>query len=126
MKNLVTVIVLSVLVLLISGCSVVPLGLTYSSTPLDKSDGSHQQYEILGKAEGSQGYFTLFNIIPFGSPDLSVAINDATQKLNGDALINVRYWYRVSEIIVGTISTVEVSGDVIKFNSKKESYKLKY
>jgi len=50
-------------------------------------------------------------------------MEDATKKLNGDALINVRYWYRVTEIIVGTISTVEVTGDVIKFNNHKEGSK---
>jgi len=35
MKKLFTVLSLFILVLLISGCSVVPIGLTYSSTPLD-------------------------------------------------------------------------------------------
>jgi len=123
MKKLVTLLALFILVLLISGCSVVPIGLTYSSTPLDNPDGSHRQYNVLGKAEGSQGYFTLFNIIPFGSPDISLAMDDAAKKLNGDALINVRSWYRVSDVIVGTISTVEVTGDVIKFNNHKEGSK---
>ncbi|MFA6978907.1 MAG: hypothetical protein WC209_06235 [Ignavibacteriaceae bacterium] len=119
MKNLKTVLVLFVVVLLISGCSVIPLGLSYSSTPLEKSDGTPLKYEIVGKAEGDQGYFTLFGLIPFGSPDLSAAMNAATKKLNGDALVNVRYWYRVSNYLIGTYSSIEVEGDVIKINQQK-------
>ncbi|MDP2301546.1 MAG: hypothetical protein Q8N03_03855 [Ignavibacteria bacterium] len=121
MKNLKSVFTLFVFILLISGCSVVPLGLSYSSSPLENNDGSHRKYEVLGKAEGSQGYFTLFSLIPFGSPDLSVAISDATKKLNGDALVNVRYWYRVSNYFIGTYSSIEVEGDVIKFKQQKEN-----
>lgn len=110
--------VLLMVVVFIAGCSVIPIGLSYSSTPLENTDGSHAKYEILGKAEGSQGYFSLFGLIPFGSPDFSVAITDATKKLNGDALINVRYWSRYSNYIIGTYTNVEVEGDVIKFKQQ--------
>ncbi|MDR3610001.1 MAG: hypothetical protein P4L27_05530 [Ignavibacteriaceae bacterium] len=123
MTKLTNVLALFVFALLISGCSVIPLGLSDSSTPLNNSDGTHRQYEVLGKAEGTQGYFTLFSLIPFGSPDFSVAINDAVKKFDGDALINVRYWYRVSDYLIGTYSSIEVEGDVIKFNQKKENQK---
>jgi len=121
MKNLKFVLVPFVFVLLISGCSVIPLGLSDSSSPLENNDGSHRQYEVLGKAEGSQGYFTLFSLIPFGSPDFNLAISDATKKFNGDALVNVRYWYRVSNYFIGTYSSIEVEGDVIKFKQPKEN-----
>jgi len=119
MKNLKTVLALFVLILLISGCSVVPLGLSYSSTPLEKSDGTPLKYEVMGKAEGGQGYFTLFGLIPFGSPNLKEAIDDAARKLNGDALVNVRYWYRVSNYFIGTYSSIEVEGDVVKIKQQK-------
>jgi len=112
-----------VLLFLISGCSIVPIGLSDSSTPLENSDGTYCQYELLGKAEGSQGYFTLFGLIPFGSPDFNAAMYDAQKKLNGDALINVRYWYRVSDYLIGTYSSTEVEGDVIKFKTIKGKLK---
>ncbi len=115
------VLISSVILIFITGCAVVPLGLSYSSTPLDNSNGKHKQYQILGKSEGSQGYFSLFGIIPFGSPDFSEAITDAAQQLNGDALINVRYWSRSSFYLIGTYTSIEVMGDVIKFKQQKEN-----
>jgi hypothetical protein len=106
------------IVALASGCTVTPLGLSDASTPLDGTNGEPRSYQVLGKAEGSQGYFSLFGLIPFGNSDFRAAMDDATKKLNGDALINVRYWYRVSDYFVGTYSSIEVQGDVIKFRQK--------
>lgn len=97
------------------GCAVVPVGLIDSSTPLDNTNGKHRPYKVLGKADGSHGAFSLFGFIPFGKADFELAMNDAVRKLNGDALINVRYWNRGSYYFVGTYSSVEVEGDVIKF-----------
>lgn len=98
-----------------SGCAVVPVGLIDSSTPLENTNGKHHPYKILGRAEGSHGAFSLFGFIPFGKADFELAMNDAVRKLNGDALINVRYWHRGSNYFVGTYSSLEVEGDVIKF-----------
>lgn len=105
-------------ILVLAGCAVTPLGLTDSSTPLEGTNGQHRPYQVLGKAEGSQGYFSLFGLIPFGSNDFRAAMDDAVKKLNGDALVNVRYWYRVSNYFVGTYASIEVEGDVIKFTQQ--------
>ena len=110
--------VLLMVVVFIAGCSVIPIGLSYSSTPLENPDGSHAKYKILGKSEGSQGYFSLFSFIPFGETDFKEAIADATKKYNGDAMINVRYWHRSTNYIIGTYTSVQVEGDVIKFKQR--------
>lgn len=107
---------LLVCVCLLVGCSVTPLGLIDSSTPLQGLNGQNRTYQVLGQADGSQGNFALFGIIPFGSADFQAAMADAVRKLNGDALINVRYWYRHSNYGIGTYSSIEVQGDVIRFS----------
>lgn len=113
-------IVLTFLILLpvVTGCAVAPVGLIDASSPLQDGTGDLRSYEVLGRAEGSHGAFSLFRFIPFGRADLEIATDNAVSKLNGDALINVRYWYRSTYAFVGTYSSVEVEGDVIRFVGK--------
>ena len=111
MKHLMKLLALA----LLAGCAVAPVGLTDSSTPLMGVDGQSRRYQILGKAHGSQGFVSLLGILPFGEPDIKSAIDDAVRKLNGDAMINPRYWYRAYYVFLFSYQTVEVEGDVIKF-----------
>ena len=115
MKNIA---VLLVLAFVFVGCAVVPIGLIDSSTPLQDGDGNQRPYKVLGRSEGSNGAFSLFGFIPFGRADLEAAMDDAITKLNGDALINVRYWNRGTFAFFGTYSSIEVAGDVIQFVNK--------
>ncbi len=101
-------------ILFLSSCSVVPVGYEASTIPLTNNKGDNVKYEVLGQSEGSSGYFSLFGIIPFGSVNTDQAIKEAVNKLNGDALINPRYWSRWSYYIIGTYTNVEMKGDVIK------------
>ncbi|MBK7104975.1 MAG: hypothetical protein IPH62_06805 [Ignavibacteriae bacterium] len=108
-----------ILILFLSSCSVIPIGYEASSVPLTNENGDNIKYEVLGQSEGSSGYFSLFGIIPFGSVDSKAAINDAVANLNGDALINPRYWTRTSFYFIGTYTNVEVKGDVVKIKGGK-------
>ncbi len=112
-------IIIAFLMILFTGCSVVPLGYEASTIPLTNNTGNNLRYDVLGKSEGSSGYFSLFGIIPFGSINTNQAVNEATNKLNGDALINPRYWFRQSFYFIGTYTNIEVKGDVIRI--KKEN-----
>lgn len=99
----------------LTSCTVGPLGLEASTKPLTREDGTARSYKNIGKADGTAGYFSLFGIIPFGSYDMKEAIENTQAAGNGDALINVRYWTRNSFFVIGTYSSIEVKGDVIKF-----------
>lgn len=97
-------------IILLLGCSVMPAGITPAADDL-----ANQQYEVLGKANGSASHFSLFFFLPLGKADIDAAIREAIAKRGGDNLINVRYWQRASWALIGTIITIEVEGDVIKY-----------
>lgn len=99
----------------ITACSVIPWGIEPTSDILTDGQGNTRKYEIISKVDDSDGYFSLFGFIPFGD----ISINDAFKKMarnrGGDALINIRYWYRNSFYFIGTYTSLEVKADVIKF-----------
>lgn len=102
-----------------AGCSVVPLGLEDSNTLLKTQDGTEAEYTVVKRAaEGSDGYFSLFGLIPFGSIDMQKSFTDTALQNGGDAMINVRYWLRGSFYFIGTYTSFEVKGDVIKLKKK--------
>lgn len=99
---------------LMSGCIYMPSGFAPSSTPVD-----NKKITVIGHAEGSTGYFSLFSVIPFGSPDYEGAIKDATaSKPDGSALINVHSYTRFLWVVVGHIQTLYVQGDVVRLSDK--------
>ena len=104
---------LSVLLLLLTvRCSsTMPGGLASSSEPAD-----YGKYEILGQASGSSKSTFIIGI-QSGKPDIRAAAAQAVNSLNGDALINMR-WYATTTnwiILPVTTVTITVEGDVIKF-----------
>jgi len=113
MKKLLLVVIL---ILLTASCSVIPWGIEPTSDQLRDGQGNNKNYDIIGKVDDGDGYFSLFGFIPFGD----ISINDTFKKLarnrGGDALINIRYWYRSSFYIIGTYTSLEVKADVIKFH----------
>ncbi len=103
------------IVFLVIGCAVVPLGIEPVSEQLTDGQGNNKKYNIIGKVEDSDGYFSLFGFIPFDK----ISINDTFKKIarnkGGDALINIRYWLRNSFYVVGTYTSLEVKAEVIKY-----------
>ncbi|MDP2363947.1 MAG: hypothetical protein Q8M94_09285 [Ignavibacteria bacterium] len=103
------------ILLLFTGCSVIPLGIEPASEQLRDGQGNNKKYNIIGSVDESSGYFSLFSIIPFGSININDTFNEIAKERGGDALINIRYWYRTSFYFVGTYYSLEVKGDAIKF-----------
>ncbi len=96
----------------LAGCAHMPGGITDSTTPLNG-----RPYVELGKVVGEDSKILLLGLIPIsGSNNTQDAIDDAKQKTNADALIDVtveaygRYWILWSSL------TTKVSGKGIKFN----------
>lgn len=101
--------------LLLAGCATIPQGTAPASSPLVGEDGKAREYQVVGRAEGSAGHFTLFGFIPFGRSDIDAAIQDAIASYQGDNLINVRYYVNSAFYLVGSSTSITVQGDVIKY-----------
>jgi len=96
---------------ILSGCAHFPGGISDSTTPING-----RSYVELGKVVGKDSRISLLGLIPISSPnDIQDAIDDAKQKKNADALIDVtvesygHYW------ILWSTWTTRVSGKAIKF-----------
>ncbi len=71
--------------------------------------------QILGRGYGAVTYFSLFGCIPFDRPNYDAAINAAVSNFpGGRMLINARSWETTSFVLIGTLHTLHVEGDVIK------------
>lgn len=77
-----------------AGCATMPGGVAPSNTPLEG-----RSYSILKRTSGTDSRICLFGIFPIsGGNHIRDAINDATQRVNADALIEVtveayhQYW----------------------------------
>jgi hypothetical protein len=101
--------------LTLEACSVMPMGIAPSSAQLSNNDGTPRPYKIIAKVEGGSGFFSLFGLFPFGEIDIQDTFDEIAQKNGGDALVNVRYWRRFSNYLIGTQTSLEVQADVIKF-----------
>lgn len=99
----------------LAGCTVVPIQLVPSTTPLM----ANTSYTILGPAEGTSCKLSLYiPPIAFGSGSLASAVEAARTSTGADALINVsvdRYLYYYG---IATSSCASVKGDGIKILSK--------
>jgi opacity protein-like surface antigen len=109
--------ILFCVLLLLGGCATIPQGTAPSSSPLVSEDGKAREYQVIGRAEGSAGHFTLFGIIPFGRSDIDAAIQDAIATYQGDNLVNVRYYVNSAFYLVGSSTSITVQGDVIKYGA---------
>ncbi|MCP4133916.1 MAG: hypothetical protein GY754_23300 [bacterium] len=94
--------------------------LSYRSYPGGIEPNSSQfklrPYKVLGVAEGEASSFLFFwvwQVTPRAEMDR--AITNAVNKLEGDDLIDVRWWYDRQVFIVGTVKFVKVKGKVIKY-----------
>jgi opacity protein-like surface antigen len=99
------------------GCATIPQGTAPSASPLISEDGKPRQYQVLARAEGNAGHFTLFGFIPLGRSDIDAAIHDAVATYQGDNLINVRYYVNSAYYFIGTSTSITVQGDVIKYGA---------
>jgi opacity protein-like surface antigen len=99
------------------GCAIIPQGTAPSASPLVSEDGKPKEYQVVGRAEGNAGHFTLFGFIPLGRSDIDAAIQDAVATYQGDNLINVRYYVNSAFYFVGSSTSITVQGDVIKYGA---------
>lgn len=97
------------------GCATIPQGTSPAASPLISEEGKPKTYEVLGKAEGSAGHFTLFGFIPFGRANIDAAIQEAVAQQQGDNLINVHYYINSAWYLIGSSTSITVKGDVIKY-----------
>jgi len=111
MKRLVTISVILSIFIFIGCSSTLPGGLAASSSPSDYGD-----FEVLGSAEGSSKGISVFGI-QSTKADLRMATDKAINSMNGDAIINVRWYVEQTwwVILPVTTTTVIVKGDVIKY-----------
>lgn len=100
---------LLILIILISGCVYVPAGLSASIEPLrDKN------YKTIKAVQGKQTTISLFHMLPLAKPDYNVAIREALKgEPQGSSLINVRTYYRSIFLLLFSVNTLIVEGDVI-------------
>mgnify|MGYP000877780282 CR=1 FL=1 len=97
----------------LSAC-VTPMGMTSSSTPLE----GKTIVKNLGKAEGRSSSWSLLGVWSMGRPDIDAAIGEAVKSKNGDALINVRWYEKTTYLVLASITTVIVTGDVVAFEAE--------
>lgn len=109
MKKSLLIIFVVLLTVLAAGCMHAPAGLAASSKPLNPDD-----YEMLGHAEGSSSYMSVFGALPLGAPDYDAAIKDAISKVpGGTALINVRAYQSYTYVLFVAFHKLTVIGDVV-------------
>ncbi|MBK7104974.1 MAG: hypothetical protein IPH62_06800 [Ignavibacteriae bacterium] len=106
------------------GCTTIPQGISPAAKPLVNDNGETIKYEVLGNTEGSASHFSLFNFIPFGRANIDDAINNAISTLNGDNLINSHYYVTQTFLFIGSSTSINVKGDVIKYTGTLESKQL--
>ena len=97
------------LVMVLSGCVYAPAGLSPSIEPLrDKN------YKTTKSVQGKQTAISLFNVLPLSKPDYNAAIREALKgEPQGSSLINVRTYYRSVFLLILSVNTLIVEGDVI-------------
>jgi hypothetical protein len=103
-------ILLSFFIIVISSCVYVPAGLSPSIEPL-----RDRNYKTTKAVQGKQTVISLFSILPFNKPDYNEAIRDALKgEPQGSSLINVRTYYRSVFLMLLSVHTLIIEGDVIQ------------
>lgn len=93
-----------------------PAGIEPNINPME-----NMPYKVVGEIETKTSNFDLFflfNVTP--KADFNRAILESVQSLNGDALIDVRWWEETQHWIFGTISIIHIKGKVIKYQYEAE------
>ena len=111
MKSIITVICTSLVIILLSGCTMIPGGVAPSNTPING-----RNYTELGYAKETDSRIYLLGLLPIsGSNTIRDAIEEAIDSKHGDALINItvetygQYWILWSRV------ATRVEGNVIRF-----------
>ena len=102
-------------------CSTIPMGMTSSTTPLK----GRVIFENSGRSEGEARSLSVLGLWMIGKPDIDLAIENAVRRKNGDALINVRWYEKTSYYLLFSITTVNVVGDVVKFEKEENENESK-
>jgi hypothetical protein len=108
-------------VLLFSACSTTPVCVTSSVTPMEGKVIA----ENLGKTEGSDTAFSILGLFMIGRPELDLAIKEAITKKGGDTLINVSCYETWGYFLLGSVNTVKVEGEAVKFSVEETAPKGK-
>ena len=108
---------LAVSAVILSGasCITAPVCLTSSTTPIQEK----AVMQNLGKTEGTSSTWSVLGLWMIGRPDIGAAIDEAVQKKDGDALINVRCYETFRWYLLFSTTTVRVEGEAVKFQQKK-------
>lgn len=71
---------------------------------------------------GESSVFYLFNMWPVTPPlDPEYAVGTAVQRLEGDTMINIRYWHEMHYYtVLGRVAVMKVRGDVVQFLNDEE------
>lgn len=103
-------ILIVLLALFVSGCVYSPAGLSSSIEPLrDKN------YKTIKYVTGKQSAINLLCLFPLSKPDYNVAIREALKgEQEGSSLINVRTYYRSLFLLLFSVNTLIVEGEVIR------------
>ena len=89
-----------------------PVCLTSSNTPLYNKKISENK----GKVKGSSNMtFSILGLWMIGKPDIQNAINEALQKKEADALINIKCYEDNYYLILLGLTRVTVEGEAVKF-----------
>ena len=114
----------ALIAVVMSGCSSVGnLGIvTKASGDPGALLKNSQSYKELGMVEGKSCRFFLLAIVPWGNGTFSSAVDDALEKVNGDAMINVTATNSLYGFIplynIFSYTCTGVRGIAIKFDKK--------
>ena len=111
MKSVTIAVCAALVLILLSGCAMIPGGVAPSNTPINGRD-----YTELGYAKETDSRIYLLGLLPIsGSNTIRDAIEEAIDSKHGDALINItvetygQYWILWSRV------ATRVEGNVIRF-----------
>ena len=95
-----------------TGCATSGAGIATSNIPLEGIP-----YSIIGPAESMQTWWT-FDAgiigVPLKPPPVDKAQQEVLEKQNGDALVNIRFWYDRTIILFMTRNRFHMKADVVK------------
>lgn len=116
-KNVVFVALAVTAVLLCSSCASTPVPMLRSTVPI----GEKIKYESLGPSWGFAWTFSIFGLWMWDRPNIDEAFDQAIKLHGGDAMINVTCRERTYWLILTSITTVSVEGEVIKFKRMEKN-----
>lgn len=98
----------------LSGCVVIPGGITDSNIPIT----DYSYVEVVGETEGTDSALSLFGIIPLGKPDIQAALHLALRRANADALLDITWETKYTHYLFFMQTTITVKGTAVRFNAK--------